>query len=135
MAFEYIENWDSVEGKRSLLEQAEAGKLSLDAPVYQYFCQCKRKEPVVVNVRTIIHGLKIYNKHTRRRKCSDCYHAAVVKTAKAGSPLRNIASRPKLGPKARINRLKQTMYKGVENTALQHLEAPENKVPEAPATA
>lgn len=140
MAFDYIENWDSVEGKKQLLAQVEAGKVALDTPVYQYFCQCGAG-PVVVDVRTIAYGLRKHQKHTRRRLCNGCYQRATVKRAELHSAMETEASRARRSqsPGARINKIKQAKNAGPAPRSLPPLNevAPNAQVtePKAPEKA
>jgi hypothetical protein len=123
MAFDYIENWDTAAGRVSLLALVDAGKIALDTPVYQYFCQCKRKEPVIVDVRTIAYGLRKHQKHTRRRMCNDCYKTATEKRKTQKAPPELTASRPKNGPSAKFNKIKHAKNKGPAAQSLPPLEA------------
>jgi hypothetical protein len=122
MAFDYIENWDSPEGKKYILAQVDAGKIALDTPVYQYFCQCKRKEPVIVDVRAIVYGLRKNQKHARRRLCNTCYLASAVRRKSQNESLA-MSKRPKSGPSARINKIRQTKNAGPVPQSLPPLDA------------
>lgn len=134
VAFDYIENWDSEEGKKYILAQVDGGKIALDTPVYQYFCQCGQQ--VIVDVRTVAFGLRKHHKHSRRRLCNGCYQKIAQKRAQSRAPAAPLtASRPKDGPHAKINKIKQTKKKGPAERSFPPLEALEKKAPEAPATA
>jgi len=122
MAFDYVENWDSVEGKKHILALVDAGKVALDTPVYQYFCQCG-DGPVVVDYRTIAFGLRKHQKHSRRRLCNKCYQNATTKRAQLNNAMVLEAQRAKQGPGARINKIKQTKNQGPQIPLLPPLNA------------
>ena len=133
VAFDYIENWETAEGKKHILAQVDGGKIALDTPVYQYFCQCGAG-PVIVDVRTIAFGLRKHQKHSRRRLCNGCYQKVTLKRAQNRPVVEPMVARPKAGPTARINKIKHAKNKGAQIPPLPPLEALE-KAPEAPATA
>lgn len=132
MAFDYVENWDSVEGKKQILALVDAGKVSLDAPVYQYFCQCG-EGPVIVDFRTIAYGLRKHQKHSRRRLCNKCYQNAASKRTQLRTAMEVEASKAKGGPGARINKIKQTKNVGPSIPPLPPLKAvlPDAQIAEA----
>lgn len=135
MAFDYLENWETEEGKKSLLAQTESGKISLSEPVYQYFCRCGRG-PCIVDVRAITVGLRKHQKHSRRRLCNTCYqaqNAVFQKRLKAQKP-ELTAAKPKDGPAAKINKIKAAKHlKGPKAKSLPPLSALKEKAPEASA--
>jgi len=136
MAFDYIEQWETAEVKKEILAQVDGGRIALDTPVYQYFCQCG-EGPCVVDVKTIAFGLRKRQKHSRRRLCNGCYQKATVKRLQQRQVLpaapELAAARPKSGPQAKINKIKQSKNKGAVIPPLPPLEAL-NKASEAPAT-
>jgi len=122
MAFDYIEQWENAEVKKHILAQVDAGKIALDTPVYQYFCQCG-EGPCVVDVRTIAFGLRKHQKHSRRRLCNGCYQKATVKRMQLQrTPPTLAAARPKNGPHAKINKIKQAKNKGAMIPSLPPLD-------------
>lgn len=138
VAFDYVEGWDSPEGKKSILDLVDAGKLAQDAPIYQYFCQCG-EGPVVVDARTVAAGLRKFKKHVRRKKCNGCHQKDMARWAQqSGKPAaHDVIARPKSGPGAKINKIKHAKdkNKGPVEKSLPPLDALEKKAPEAPATA
>jgi hypothetical protein len=122
MGFDYIENWDTEEGKKYILTQVEEGKIAYDTPVYQYVCQCGQQ--VVVDIRTVALGLKTHKKHSRRRRCNKCYQRLAHKrTPHSRPPHKLSASTPKNGPGAGINKIRHAKHKGPEAKSLPPLEA------------
>lgn len=77
MAFDYVEGWEL--RKQELLTQANAGKLPLASPVYQFFCCTCGKGPIVIDVRVVVFGLTKHNKHVRRKLCDGCYQKSQKK--------------------------------------------------------
>jgi hypothetical protein len=136
MAFDYIERWDTPEGRKTIVDQFDAGTLSGSAEVYQYFCQpCGSDKAIVVTVREVASGLKKYKKHVRRRKCYACHQKDVTRwkaQQQAQKQVPQIAS-PKTGPAAKINKIKTPKRGGKEVPSLPPFEAL-TKASEAPAT-
>jgi hypothetical protein len=133
MAFDYIQNWDTVEGKKSLMAQVAAGQIALNTPVYQYFCQCG-EGPVIVDVRTVTFGLRTHKKHSRRRQCNMCYQKFASKRG-LSAPIAAMISAPKEGPAAKPSKHKQKQIKtnkGPAEGSLPQMEALK-KEREAPA--
>jgi hypothetical protein len=127
MAFDYVEQWETAEVKKSILAQVDAGKIALDTPVYQYFCQCG-EGPCVVDVKTIAFGLRKHQKHSRRRLCNGCYQKATVKRLQQQRQVLSVppelaAARPKSGPQAKINKIKQARKKGTVIPPLPPIDA------------
>ena len=110
MAFDYIAQWDTVAGKKSLQAQVAAGQIALDTPVYQYFCQCG-EGPVVVDVRTVTFGLNRHKKHSRRRQCNACYQKFASKRNSLKVPLAAIIAKPTEGPGAVMAKNKNKPHK------------------------
>lgn len=108
VAFDYIPNWDSAEGRKMIMQQADAGLLPMTAEVYQYFCTCG-VGPIVVDVRAIVSGMRKYQKHARRRQCFDCHQKSLTRwqaqeKKNAAPPIQQ----PKNGPGAKFNKIKKS---------------------------
>ena len=109
VSFDYIPNWDSNDGRKMIMDQAEAGLLPMTAEVYQYFCTCG-VGPIVVDVRAIVSAMKKFQKHARRRQCLDCHQKTRNRWEEQAKKSRAAPSiqQPRNGPGAKFNKIRKS---------------------------
>jgi len=151
LAYDYIPDWHTPEGNKLLVEQANAGVLNRNDPVYQYMCDCG-EGPYVVHVGRVAHALTMFKRHRRLTRCDACHRKMAQQKSlqrrqfeARKDPLKvavqELIEKPKTGPEGKITRdRKNKKNKPVEGahpvfipTVLQPLSALE-AAPETPTT-